>query len=798
MLFDTDHGSTEGVDLGDCKTSVWTPGVAASMYIPMWSNPSNNAKWTFSCWIRRATLGVATSLFGVGTTTNNVNTGNIGFNSSNQLIFSTSTGYWNLITKRVFVDTSAWAYLQVNFDSSQAVAADRVKMYVNGVRDPDFSTASFPSYLRASTINAVDQPHQIGFSGNTYIANVCFIDGESLDPTSFGSKNTFYNEWRANPQTDLAALCSSYGTTSFFLDFNSASTQSELGYDASSHNNDFTVANHVLTGRSPNWMPYGPARPHLTWSTSAPGAAGLSNGNLTYTGAAAANRQVMMSVPLPFDSEITGNSSLDLALYIEAYVVANTGAYVGFTSFGPSGYPGSSSSSYGWNLQNGSIYKNGVVYLSLGYTAVAGDTIMIAYYNRTFWIGKNGSWRGGYIPGNSSGRISLSYLAYPPTDVFFTVGSTSTAQLDFNFGQRAFYYALPTGYDVPLAFTSYIDVPLRLPRISNPSDHFDVITGTGAEIKSLADARYGDNCIQWIKSRAGTDEWQVMDSARGLTLSAPFTQGQAEKNYVAPASASVAYVFNTKNPAASNSDGTQTNIVSANTDAGISVATYQSVQGSSSYGLGLLNAPRYSQFTLMLSRLRYYSSTNYNWVFGWSGAYFYNDDCLTNLHPGTTEAASTLGGTGLSMTQGTERLLGTMTVSEGEAKYSTHYGVTHCFTVIRGFLIAKNYVGNGLADGPFVYLGFKPKMILVRVANGTVGAWAITDSVRNPYNTGEIYSRTNTSDAEATASASAGFLVSFLSNGFKINTSDSTVNGSGVSYACFAVADVAETYSLAR
>lgn len=815
MLFDADSGlDSETLDIGDCKTCVWTPGVAGSMYISMMPLPANNRKWTFSCWIRRATLGVATSIFGAGATTANVLQGNIGFDTTNHLIFSTNTGYWSFITTRVFIDTSAWMYLQVNYDSAQAVAADRVKFYVNGVREFDFTTATYPTINRASTIGAVDKAHQIGFSGNTYIANVCFIDGESLDPSSFGAKSPEYNEWRALSQESTATLCSSYGTSSFFLTFATASTQTELGYDASTHNNDFVVANHVLTGRSPNWMAYGPAKPHLTFSTLGAGAAGLSNGNLTYTGASEASREVVLEVPFPYEihsSYIHGVKYFNV--YIEAYVVSNTGAYIGLESYNPRGYPGSSADSYGWNLQNGNIYKNGVAYQSLGYTAVAGDTIMFALVlqpdnasstmHPEFYIGKNGSWRGGDEPGNSSGAISTYYMTCNHANLYFAVGSTSTAQLDFNFGQRPFSYALPDGCaGVPLSFTSYNAVPKLLPRIKNPSDHFDVLLGAGSEIKALADARYGGNCIEWIKSRSGTDNWQVMDTARGLTLSAPFTQNTVESGYATPPGTAVAYVFNTGTPATSNSVGTQTSVVSVNTEAGISAVTYSSVSGSSfTFGTGLVDEYCIRDKTIGLGRLRNFTSAVYNWVTGY-GCYgdllCYASTGLRELHPGTTEATSTPGVNSIKPVNADTVSLLSVSTSLSEVNYLNYPGVVHFFTMQTGFLTVVEYKGNGLADGPLVYLGFRPKMLLIRVGRGTVGSWYIVDSARSPYNTVDDNLQTNTSVAETASSSTVGFLVSFLSNGFKVQSSASTVNTNGAFYVVFAVADVASPYALAR
>jgi len=772
MLFDTESGGTDGIDLGDCKTSVCTPGVAASMYIAMMPNPSNNTKWTFSCWLKRAALGVAASLLGTSTATANVNAGNIGFNTSNQLIFYTNTGYWNFITTRVFIDSSAWMCLQVNYDSSQAVSTDRIKFYINGVRETGFATATYPTINRASTINLVDMPHQIGFNGNTYLANVCFLDNANLEPTSFGFKSLVYNEWRSLNQADLANLCSSYGTSSFFFDFKDASSQAALGYDASTHSNDWVVANHILSGPTTNWYNEGPGNPYPTLGAFDPAPTStLSYGNLRYTGPASGGSSRRTLKPIRgkvyFEVKCTGSP---------------TNLYIGLTTTYNASFPGFSNTSIGWNLATGNWVKNNSSYLARSFTSVSGDTLMFAVDvdNLDMWQGKNGSWYSSYVPPNVSGAVSIVLSS---DEKYFVVGSNniSAVSIDCNFGQRPFTYSPPPGFQ---SMCNLNDSPIE---VTNPSEHFDVIADTGANIKAAADARYSGNCIEWIKDRANSANWQFCDTARGLSLASPFpTVSQAETSYVAPTGSSIAYVFNTATSAVTNNQGTTQTLVSGNTVAGISAMAYTPTN-SVSFGHGAGRAP-----DMILSKMRQASSlTAYGWIFWASQSSFYNYN-LPNLVTGTAVWSPS----GNSVVFGSSGNCD----SNYYASYGSVYGgIAYCFSHIPGFTNLKAaYTGNGLTDGPVVYLGFRPKLVIIKKYQVSSGNWVFIDSVRSPGNYVDDVLSTNLSSSEVVTTNTTGAYIQFLSNGFKVCSSHNDVNTSASTYSVVAFADVAETYALAR
>ena len=120
--------------------------------------------------------------------------------------------------------------------------------------------------------------------------------------------------------------------------------------------------------------------------------------------------------------------------------------------------------------------------------------------------------------------------------------------------------------------------------------------------------------------------------------------------------------------------------------------------------------------------------------------------------------------------------------------------VAYCFAAIAGYSAFGSYTGNGSTDGPFVYLGFRPRYVLVKcTSNAAYGYWDVIDTSRDPYNAAFHELFPNDSSAEYTG----GRYTDILSNGFKQRASAyANVNGETYIYACFA--ENPFKYSLAR
>ena len=177
----------------------------------------------------------------------------IRLNSAQQLHIGEYVSGWNyqLITDRLFRDSSAWYHVVAEVDTTQATASNRVKLYVNGVQETSFSTASYPSLNYNHTYINNGQTLAVGARGITsgsnqepwggYLAESIYIDGSALDQTSFGEFDSDSGIWKPINVSGLT-----FGTNGFYLDYESSST---LGNDANG-GTDLSSTNLETTDQS--------------------------------------------------------------------------------------------------------------------------------------------------------------------------------------------------------------------------------------------------------------------------------------------------------------------------------------------------------------------------------------------------------------------------------------------------------------------------------------------------------------------------------------------------------------------
>jgi hypothetical protein len=213
---------------------------------------SNRRTWTWSAWVKRGVLSSSDStLFNAGTTgigTNDTGFFGIRFTSGDTL--DITTGLTDLRnTTQVFRDPAAWYHIVVAVDTTQATAANRVNVYVNGTQVTAFGTSNNPSPNLDTAVNNTNV-HEIArtsWSGTTYFdgyqTEVNFIDGQQLTPNSFGTFNS-YGVWQ--PIT----YGGSYGTNGFYLPFTNTNSTTTLGYDFSPQGNNWTPNNFSLARSS--------------------------------------------------------------------------------------------------------------------------------------------------------------------------------------------------------------------------------------------------------------------------------------------------------------------------------------------------------------------------------------------------------------------------------------------------------------------------------------------------------------------------------------------------------------------
>ena len=187
-------------------------------------------KWTFSTWIKRTEL-VGCRLFGLKTN------GNVFLQLSGDKLRWYVNGN-DQYTEAVYRDTAAWYHIILQFDTTQATASNRTKIYVNGVQQT--LTGSYVGQNTSAIINSA-VIHGLGgrednnteiFAG--YMAETYFIDNQALEPSDFGEYDSDSGIWKPKEYEGT------FGTTGWYLDFEDAAN---LGDDVSGNNNHWTETN---------------------------------------------------------------------------------------------------------------------------------------------------------------------------------------------------------------------------------------------------------------------------------------------------------------------------------------------------------------------------------------------------------------------------------------------------------------------------------------------------------------------------------------------------------------------------
>jgi hypothetical protein len=214
------------------------------------SSAGNLRTHTFAAWIKRSALGGRQTLFRTNTSEMHYSFAESAQGSENGFMCYGGAGAVYLVSDPVFRDPSAWFHLCVAWDTTQSTSTDRLKLYINGVRQESWKTGTFPSQNFEGGLNKANK-HGLGanssggelFSG--YLADVYFIDGSALSPVDN------FIELDDNGVYQAKAYSGTFGTNGFhLLDFANEST---IGHDSSGNENDFT-ANNFGTGGNGNYI----------------------------------------------------------------------------------------------------------------------------------------------------------------------------------------------------------------------------------------------------------------------------------------------------------------------------------------------------------------------------------------------------------------------------------------------------------------------------------------------------------------------------------------------------------------
>ncbi len=218
--------------------------------------------------------------------------------------------------------------------------------------------------------------------------------------------------------------------------------------------------------------------------------------------------------------------------------------------------------------------------------------------------------------------------------------------------------------------------------------------------------------------------------------------------------------------------------VRANTTSGFSIVTYTGTGANATVGHGLGVAP-----SMIILKPR---NSADNWPV-WHSSFAVNEYVYLNLTNAKTSLSTFMNGT---LPSSTVISLGTW----ANTNTNTQTMVAYCFAPVAGYSAFGSYTGNGSTNGPFVYLGFRPRWILFKSINGTNKSWWIADAARDPYNVVGNLLAPNSNNAEVTGNP----FVDYISNGFKLRDSWGGANTNGETYIYAAFAEFPFKYSLAR
>jgi hypothetical protein len=767
---------------------------SASAYLSRTPASAGNRKtWTYSTWVKRGKLGTYQSLFSYWGGATDLQMP-LAFSDTDKLELLSYNGAYqlNLITTQVFRDTSAWYHIVFSCDTTQATASNRFRVYVNGVQITSFSTATYPSQNADLFINN-NNLHSIGQKGNStdyadfYLTEVNFIDGQALTPSSFGANNASTGVWQPKK------YAGTYGTNGFYLPFSNNASTSTLGNDFSGNGNNWTTNNISLTAGSTYdsmldvpTLTSATASNYGTWNPLNNGGT-VSNGNLRFSSSGSTG--------------CLGAFGMDSGKwYWENYVDSlgkdDLGIGICYNAATANERNGAANPTYSMFYQgNGNIRKNGGTVVATGSTYTTGDIIGVAYDadTRSVTFYKNNVSQGSY----TADAPTSSYMAF----VVQPWGSVTT-RVDFNSGQQPLNYSAPSGFKALNTFN------LPTPTIgatasTQANKYFDATTWTGnGSTQAITNSGGFQPDFVWTKGRSSAYGNFVHDVLRGfdstpssrllLTDSTSaeltttpalvssfnsngFTVG-ANGNTNANGDTYVGWQWKANGTGVTNTAGSITSTVSANTSAGFSVVTWTgNYTTGATVGHGLGVAP-----AMIIVKAR--GTSGNNWVvyhksIGGTGGVFLN---LTNAAQYQS-----------NLWNNTNPTSSVFTVAQSDTNASTTM-VAYCFSEVAGYSKFGSYTGNGSSDGVFVYTGFRPKYILWKNASTTSG-WGIRDTSRNPSNVANLELAANASDAEV-----AGQGIDILSNGFKLRTADAWYNGNGNTMIYMAFAENPFKYSLAR
>ena len=727
-------------------------------------------------------------------TTGGVTFSGMVMNGGSMQFFDYTGGSANIDVRTAFInetkfrDYSAWYHAMFVYDSDESTAADRLKFFINGEQYPSddlvgpsggspvFPGSGANSYFNSSIV------HRISSSVNGlvdgYMADIYFIDGQALDPTSFGEFSS------TTGQFIPIEYSGTFGNNGFYID---GRDSSDLGDDESGNGNDFSTSNMGTDDQVTD----SPTNNTATWNSRSGtvNPATLSDGNLTALRSGNGSGIERSTISFPATENFYAEFTID---------ATGSGSHVWEVGVIADDDPGlyQTSESRVGNEENGFSYRtnwsgspapskvNNGTATSYGTAGSATHVIGVQLNDGSLTFYHN----------NSSQGVAFTGLS---GNFLFAFSSQGGGKVTANFGQTGFTYTPPTGAKALTAPN------LPNPAIADPTDHFDskLWTGNDTDGRAITGYNFQPDWV-WIKSRSGAYSHSITDAVRGAgpyiqsntsdaEASGPgafgstlaFTSdgytldnGTSDNLYVNAGSETyVGWAWKANGSGSSNENGSISATVSANTTAGFSVGIYTgNGTDNATVGHGLGGAD-------MVWVKRRNTTGNWRVYHKHTNKLLYLD--LTNAGVSPTEIKST---------SSTTFTLGSGNGFNGSG--DTH--VFYAFQSIDGFSKISSYVGNGSTNGSYVYTGFRPAWVLLKRTNA-VQEWQVYDDKRSPFNPVTDRLQANSNSAEDDLSPNDNEL-DFLSNGFKLIEDNGGMNASGSTYLYMAFAETPFKTATAR
>jgi len=688
----------------------------------------------------------------------------------------------SVILDNQFTDTGAWYHIVVAIDTTQATNTDRIKVYVNGV-EQTFKSATYPAQNYETYWNISTTAHDIGRYGtNTqdfdgYLTDFYFIDGQALDESSFGETDSTTGSW------DPIEYAGTYGTNGFYLDFTDNSSAAALGTDRSGNSNNFSVTNIDEATDSV-----------VDTTTNYTATSGNNGGNYAILNNLATSTELAVTrgnLRITAGSTDTGSSLATIAIrdsgkyYFECDMANDVNGACGIApaelaySVGDDKQFGTADSGHVLRMDTAKYQaNNSSTDITYDFTPATGNIIgcLINLDDDEISWSQNGTVGTAY-------SIEANTVWLPFGGCFDGAGTTDHT---INFGQQPFQH-LPTGYQ------SICTTNLQDPAVDNGEDVMDVVEYEGTGLSNPITVLNFQPDIIWMKKKSvaatdhifnnairGTGKRLLVNTNNNETSSTDISSYDTN-GFTLPGSNNdvnqngitfIAPVFLGGNGTTSNTDGSITTTVSVNSNANFSLFTYTGNGSSGTVGHGLGVTPKF----VVIKRL----GSNGHWTSYHEGVG--NDKFIRFSTDGAPQNTNAW--------QSTNPTSSVISIGNVNAVNASDTYLCLAWAEANGITSINSYIGNGSADGPFIYTGFRPKWIIIRavLAVGSPASrdWVWYDTTRSTVNPAESTLSTNNADAETDTGSRN---INIYSNGFKIAGTINLINADTITYIYIACAE---------